>query len=120
MEKARVPKGEKFWYISLITGYGENGISTDWDNDKYSMLDNLKWAEGNYFHTLEEAEACARKLRAVLNGADVIEMPSEEEMRNYASDVCKEVDNKGYVHHFRDVEVGYSRCYYWLKDKIVK
>lgn len=71
MKKERVSKGEKYWYISLVTGYGKNGISVDWDYDEYSMLENLKYAEGNYFVTQEEAESTARKLRAVLNGAAV-------------------------------------------------
>lgn len=67
-KKQRVPIGEKYWYLVFFGG--EVLI--------YSMIernfsdDDEHFAMGNYFHTQEEAETMARKLRAVLKGADVV------------------------------------------------
>ena len=66
MEKTRVPKGEKYWFINC---FGEV-VSTL----EGGIIDNTKRFEiGNYFATEEEAESMARKLRAVLKGAEAIE-----------------------------------------------
>ena len=66
MKKIRVPKGEKYWYINdclyVSEGY-ERGI----------CISEVHFIKGNYFHTQEEAESAARKLCAILKGAEVIE-----------------------------------------------
>lgn len=108
MEKTRVPKGEKYWYINdclyVSEGY-ERGI----------CISEVHFIKSNYFHTKEEAEAMARKLRAVLKGADVIEMPSEDDMLGAIPIIDDPCD---YIGPGR--RLGWSECYTWLKSKIVK
>lgn len=72
MTKTRVPKGEEYWHIGQ---WGDILMTSEED----SPIDDWLFQCGNYFRTKDEAEAMAKKLRAVLKGADVIEMPSEEE-----------------------------------------
>ena len=70
MEKTRVPKGEKYWFINC---FGEVVSTTE-----QGIIDNYyRFNVGNYFHTKEEANTMTRKLRAVLKGTDVIEISSE-------------------------------------------
>ena len=78
MEKTRVPKGEKYWYIASSFFAGDFYVT--YGVDFYEDIQDGRFALGNYFHTKEEAEAMARKLRAVLNGAEVIEKPVEKEI----------------------------------------
>lgn len=73
MEKTRVPINTDYWWIS-------HGLGVHFQMDNRMPFDDDCFEAGNYFHTKEEAELMARKLRAVLKGADVIEMPGEEEM----------------------------------------
>lgn len=75
MEKEqRVPKGEKYFYVNEI------GNVSEWP-DTGGEFATMHFFSGNYFPDRESAEAMAEKLRAVLKGADVIEMPSEEEIK---------------------------------------
>lgn len=115
-KKTRVKKGEEYWYLS---NYSFESISTF---DAYSRWDNINYKNGNYFHTKEEAEAIAKKLKAILNGADVIETPSEnlstEEIedhwfRRYLPEVLSLDDLEAYV-------LGFKAGVYWLKSKIIK
>lgn len=71
----RVKKGEIYWYITVTL----NVWSRCEDRDTFSE-ELVK--TNNYFYTKEEAEAMANKLRAVFKGAEVFEMPSEEDMFN--------------------------------------
>lgn len=72
-------------------------------------------------HTEEEVESMLKKLRAVLNGAEVIEMPSEEE-------ISRESDYSAHKMDIDDGETPNSGLYWrgwgdairWLKSKIVK
>lgn len=48
--------------------------------DQNYSTDNMRYEIGNYFATQDQAEEMAKKLKAVLKGADVIEMPNEKEM----------------------------------------
>lgn len=62
----------------------------------------------------------AEKLRAVLEGADVIEMPSEEDVYNEEFKTnhylfC--VDGAAVVGSHQE---GFKHCFDWLKSKIVK
>lgn len=92
MEKTRVPKGEKFWYIQ-INGYE---VAIHWLPECQAN----KWFAdrcfdcGNYFHTKEEAEAMTQKLRAALNGVEVIEMSDENEDKYY--------ETQNYTNSFRE------------------
>lgn len=108
MSKTRVPKGEKYWFIN------EN-FDIEYDYEQYSICDDRRFDLDNYFITEEKAQVVAKKLRAVLKGADVIEMPSEEEyekiipQRIGCSDEFAAGEGNGYWH-------GYN----YLKSKIVK
>lgn len=69
----RVRKGERYWYLR-----GNLEVAPAEETD--SIFDRSAYLNLDYFHTKEEAESMLKKLRAVLKGADVIEMPSEEEI----------------------------------------
>lgn len=69
-------------------------------------------------HTKEEAESMLKKLRAVLNGAEVIEMPSEEE-------IDEKINECGFIigKELTDVIIasaGALEMADYLKSKIVK
>lgn len=65
--RTRVKKGEKYHFIDDC-GF----IGTEEDNRE--LQDDLRYEIGNYIpFGDEEAESMARKIRAVLKGADVIE-----------------------------------------------
>ena len=78
MEKERVAKGKTYW--TLTTYQGEIAAIETIDVNLPNDIENFK--AGNYFPTKEEALNMIRKLNAVLKGADVIEMPSEEEIKS--------------------------------------
>lgn len=119
----RVKKGEKYWYLYL---WGASPRVTPDREGLNPSLDAERFAFGNYFHTEEEAESMVRKFRAVLKGADVIEMPSEEEIAAKADSIFY-----NYPHPYEDGE-GYAlldgtmacdamvQMANWLKSKIVK
>lgn len=74
MEQKIVEKGEKYWCVGedmnpLEAVYGEN-----W------ALDVLRLEAGNCYTDYHECYVMCGKLRAVLAGADVIQMPSEDEI----------------------------------------
>lgn len=111
----RVKEGEKYWYI----GWQTHGYYIGHTIDIRSIWDDKKAGFHNYFHTREEAESMVRKLRAVLKGADVIKMPSKNEVDDIVWD---HAHKGGYAHDrcypiFRD---GWETCYEWLKGKIIK
>lgn len=68
----RVMKGEEYYTIN-ICGVIESHV------ELYMSFDNSCYESGNYFITSEQALAMIEKLKKVLKGADVIEMPSEED-----------------------------------------
>ena len=72
MEKKRVEKGENYYYINA---FGEVAF----DIDYHIGIANQNYEIGNYFRSKESAEAMVSKLYAVFAGADVIQMPSEED-----------------------------------------
>lgn len=110
MKKTRVNKGEKYWFIN---SFGEVVSKTE-----SGVIDDAKRFEaGNYFSTKEEAESMANKLRAVLDGADVIEMPSEEEGQPQTAEewydrlweICEEMaEERNNEHREHDEEEGYT------------
>ena len=89
MEKKRVSKGERFWFVNII-GQVSGGI------EYTSDIDAALFKKGNYFTTKEEAEAMAKKLHAVLAGADVIQMPSEAEILDAAEGHIEACDEEGH------------------------
>lgn len=67
MEKTRVPKGEKYWYVVNDC----DGVDIECAYDNYLYSDKALFDIGNYFHTAAEAEAMVHKIRVVLKGAEV-------------------------------------------------
>lgn len=86
------------------------------DRTQWSDMD---YANGNYFNTKEEAEAMADKIRKVLNGADVIEMPSEEDFYNEEFKTNHYFIAKDGAAVVGAHQTGFKHCYDWLKSKIV-
>lgn len=108
MEKTRVSKGEKYWFIRVDE---QHKLAILPMFDTYIKTDDARFEDGNYFHTKEEAESIVCKLRAVLNGAEVIEMPSKEEFLDFISPLGDTTS---------DERIGRMDCFNWLKSKIVK
>lgn len=117
----RVKKGEKYWYIYFSTGFGDNGISV--------LIHAMRFAEGNYFHTKEEAEAMAEKICKVLKGAIVIDkLPSEEEM--HSIEVKDMVMSEFFKESHEDLDMimhgrhaywkGWNAAIRWLKSQLTK
>lgn len=73
----------------------------------------MGWNEGKK----EEAEAMAEKLRAVLKGADVIEMLSEDEIEAKAYDISADWLEQEYMQVAYDAALKMAD---WLRTKIVK
>lgn len=65
----RLPIGEVYYFAVL----GEDDWEVHWSFETGSSTDDRYFKFHNYFHTEEDAEQLANKLRAVLNGAKVIE-----------------------------------------------
>lgn len=99
--RTRAPKGEKYWYIDK---YGEIKFAIEIEH----IVDVRRFVNGNYFSDKKEAKRIANKLRAVLKGAEVIEMPSEEEYK-------KRLDYFESYSRF-----GAKEIWNWLQSKIVK
>jgi len=113
----RVKKGEKY-YVLLMDKFGIYPLG---HRDYRQQSDELLFEAGNYFYTKEEAEAMAHKLRAVLKGAEVIEMPSEEEVMESCKEIINMCNEEGFpVFNEDDFTAGWNHCYYNLKGKIVK
>lgn len=116
MEKTRVKNGEKFWYIKFYNW----SLTVDW---LCECKANETWAEecfkrGNYFHTEEEARKKIEELNAVFKGADVIEMPSGDEIETKAYMTAMSIVGEG--DYGRDYYEGFIAGVEWLKLKIVK
>lgn len=112
MKATRVKKFEKYWMI-------DSDLMLVHFIDDRKRCSNTDFANGNYFNTKEEAEAMADKIRKVLNGADVIEMPSDEDITEKIFNTTGDVVG-------REGEITVSHCMKtakivveWLKSKIV-
>lgn len=115
MEKTRVPRGDWYWFIFRTKG---GGFVVNCKIEEGSSDDNARFDIGNYFIVKEEAKSMARKLRAVLKGAEAIEMPSEDEIIIKASNAIKGNDLS-----FIDENTRFKMAYgllKWLCSKIVK
>ena len=113
MEKKRVPKGERYWYLT----FDDDGlIFWDWVIDDYGGVEHKnRYDFNNYFYSATEAESIAKKIRAILKGAEVIEMPDEEEVEDAIAD---EFYDNPYT--TEKEEYAFRRGVNWLKSKIVK
>lgn len=108
----RVNKGEIYWCINTR----DMLHLINYRADEYSEFDDEMFNSNNYFNTREGVEVIARKIYAIFNGADVIEMPSINDVMNrlpHAAGYEQNMQLTGYRH-------GYCNCYDWLKSKIVK
>ena len=113
MDRTRMPKDEKYWRIWAMDNHFEIRDTID----DYGAISTQMYEMGNYFHTEESALSAARKFRAVLKGADVIIMPSEEEKDNHRPEI--KVEGMNGVEYCCFLS-GFCYCYNWLKSKIVK
>lgn len=111
MEKTRVKKGDEYWYVH----FGLEGVSVFSAIDFGDEAANFRFECGNYSHTKEEAESMARKLRAVLKGAEVVEMPSEEEFKEN-----KPLKYNASIDYLVGKNFGWWSCVNYIKSKIVK
>lgn len=109
----RVKKGERYWFINSF-GEAVSKIES-------GIVDDVKrFEKDNYFYTKEEAESMVERIRKVLKGADVIEMPSKEDVYN------EEFKTNPYLFCEDGAAVvgahqgGFNHCFEWLKSKIVK
>lgn len=111
----RVKKGKTYWWIRIYDGI-EVCADMDWRKD----FSTKNFNDGNYFHTREEAETTAEKIRNVLKGAIVIDkLPSEEEIKMHFHRVLIE-DYLSCDRKKATFSEGCMKCYEWLKSKIVK
>lgn len=120
MEKTRVNKGYKYWYLDEYL----HAIDTYEENSK---LDDKLWEIGNYHNSEEEALEVAKLIWAVFNGADVIEMPSEEEIskRPAQTNPFDTSEHEGTLAGYTNGAhsgyfKGYADCLNWLNSKIMK
>ena len=113
----RVKKGEKYWFIDFSGMY-----VVDWLTEFYDEENTTHFLTKNYFHTEEEAEAMARRFRAVLKGAEVIEIPNKplgptdiknNHLRGYVPERLSINDLKAFA-------LGFWEGCDWLASKIVK
>lgn len=107
----RVKKGEPYWFVDI------DGRA--WDRyERNEVMDSVLFDTGNYFHTKEEAERMCKKFLAILKGADVIQIPSEEEIIIKASTAVKGND-LSFVDENTRFNVAYGLLK-WFESKIVK
>lgn len=111
MEKKRFEKGEDYYFIDMT-------MQINCGCELRSGFESELFNVGNYFATKEEAEACAKKLRAVLAGADVIQLPSEGEI-NQAS-VWNAYDHDGGLNYIDCEAERFVDGVKWLTSKIIK
>lgn len=105
--QARVNKEEMYWFVDEL-----GNIDSAYEDER--IIDDLRYESGNYFHSYVEAVPLSKKIEAVLKGADVIEMPSKEEMLNSLP------SDWSFEQYMSGVGIGWHKCYDWLKSKIVK
>lgn len=75
---------------------------------------------GDCFSTKEEADAMVNKFKAVLQGADVIEMPSEEDITDKIFSTTGEVVGpEGEITVFHCMKIS-KKVLEWIKSKIIK
>ena len=108
MEKKRVEFGEDYYFIDL-------NMQINCECELHSGFESELFKADNYFATEEQAEAMANKIKAVLAGADVIEMPSEKEIE---SAIPTYADRP--AEFSAGIGNGWWQCIEWLKSKIIK
>lgn len=115
-ERKRVPKGEKYWRIKFDEYFGDI-ISVEARTEYGYKCNDADFNSFNYFYTERKAKRMAKKIRAVIKGATVIEMPDEEEIKRLYPVF---VDNDEDAEFHEGMRVGISNTIDCFKDKIVK
>lgn len=112
----RVEKGERYWCVGGDMNPIEAIAGFDW------AMDTLRFEAGNCFKDYHECFVMCNKLRHVLAGADVIQMPSEDELKQKADEHALSVFYK-----YNDEEINEQTCkdsflesIEWLKSKTIK
>lgn len=117
MEKTRVTKGEYYWWIDSYEF--QPHFAQETTQDDYLGQSDERYEVGNYFNSFFEAESMANKLRAVLKGAEVIEMPSEEEIQKVLAEKIPIRSGRSYADALHCC--WFEEGIHWLRDnKIVK
>lgn len=122
MEKKRVEKGEIYWYVTNVC----DGVEVIPTREYNTYADKASYESGNYFITKDSAESTAKKLRAVFKGADVIQMPSEEEIEDAMKTSITESIFSGspygqFTQRATDLlECAWMKGAEWLKSKTIK
>lgn len=117
-KRQRMPKGEKYHFIDDCGFVGTK-------EDNRELQDDLRYKVGNYFPfgEEEEAESAICKFRAVLNGAEVIEMPSEMnealQFDENEQEMKRKINEKG-KDRINEFAYGWNACRNFIESKIVK
>lgn len=112
MKQKRVEKGEKYWCVGEDMNPLEAVCGENW------ALDVLRFEAGNCYTDYHECYVMCGKLRAVLAGADVIQLPSEREINQES--VWNAYDHDGDLERIDCEAERFVDGVNWLKTKIVK
>ena len=84
--------------VNTVNQHIECGKEPYWDIDFQNLFDDSSYRKNNfnYFNTKEEAESMAAKLRAVLCGAAVIELPSQQDIDDVIYDAATSITCGGH------------------------
>lgn len=117
-----MPKGRRYWYIIFDSDTGKFWVNSR--IDYYYSYDEARFCNGNYFHSEEEAESMACKLRAVFNGVEVIEQLNENDLlkaRSDFDDLAKSLDEKGIGYkNIKEAKAAFLVGIQWRNSKIIK
>lgn len=114
----RVKEGEVYWYIDFSGIWYVDYLTDLGDEDNITH-----YITGNYFHTKEEAESMIYKFKAVLKGAEMIEMPSDiDEALQFGDteqEMKRKINEKG-KDRINEFAYGWNACRNFMESKIVK
>lgn len=112
-----VEKGEVYW--SIILDEDDEPYATPYVNEG-THIDKGRLTSKNSFNTREEAEVMVRKLHAVLDGADVIKLPSKEEIEFECEKLLKSSAYDGDRWTEEAYQSGFEDGFNWLKSQLTK
>lgn len=116
MGKTRVQKGEGYWRLEQQGDF----LAVVYLHDFYTYANNRDFEQGNYFLDESSASSARRRIFAVLAGADVIEMPSEEELIEKATDYAKTIYLEEALGGWEDGKGAFIDGATFIATKIVK
>lgn len=117
MEKTRVDLYKRYYflYFSRLDGRVQVAVRHDTRNSE----DYARFKSGNYYASEKKAHSLARKINAVLEGADAIETPESNEVDMIQREIGLEVGGED-EELVEAASLGAIRMINWLIDKIVK